>query len=238
MYVIKQLPEDFNVVEKSTLNLQKQGAYGIFLLEKMNYTTERAVQQIADALHILRKAIGYAGNKDKNAITQQYISIKGKGKNAEMLRLKDLKLTFKGFSNVPLSLGDLNENHFAITIRNLTLLEAKKLLNNNMVETRVADQGVGIPENAIDKLFTKFYRSHRTRTSHRGTGLGLYMSKAIVEAHGGSIWVESKAGEGSTFGFLLPIYDKLNPGHVALEQNNKIIRGIHGWIKNHSLYRG
>ncbi|MBI3983887.1 PAS domain S-box protein [Candidatus Microgenomates bacterium] len=111
-------------------------------------------------------------------------------------------------------------------------------LNDNMVETRVADQGVGIPENAIDKLFTKFYRSHRTRTSHRGTGLGLYMSKAIVEAHGGSIWVESKAGEGSTFGFLLPIYDKLNPGHVALERNNKIIRGIHGWIKNHSLYRG
>lgn len=109
--------------------------------------------------------------------------------------------------------------------------------NGQTVETVVQDQGVGIPENAIDKLFTKFYRSHRTRSSHRGTGLGLYMSKSIVEAHGGSIWVHSKVGEGSTFGFVLPIYDEAR-AHVSLESNNKIIRGVHGWIKNHSLYRG
>ncbi len=64
--------------------------------------------------------------------------------------------------------------------------------NGNMIETIVSDHGIGIPENAIDKLFTKFYRSHRTRGSHRGTGLGLYMSKAIIEAHGGSVWVRSK----------------------------------------------
>lgn len=110
--------------------------------------------------------------------------------------------------------------------------------NGEMIETTIQDQGVGIPENAIDKLFTKFYRSHRTRTSHRGTGLGLYMSKSVVEAHGGSIWVRSKVDEGSTFGFLLPVYNKDTQPHINVEKNNQITRGVHGWIKNHSLYRG
>lgn len=104
----------------------------------------------------------------------------------------------------------------------------------NTVVTEVIDQGVGIPQNAIDKLFTKFYRSHRTKTSHRGTGLGLYMSKAIIEAHSGHIWVESVEGEGSTFGFELPIVAK----DSSDSDNSDITRGVHGWIKNHSLYRG
>ncbi len=103
-----------------------------------------------------------------------------------------------------------------------------------MVKTAVRDHGVGMPPNAIGKLFTKFYRSHRTRTSHRGTGLGLYMSKTIIEAHGGSIQVESKEGEGSTFTFELPTVAK----QAEDDDNDKITRGVHGWIKNHSLYRG
>ncbi|MEX0748527.1 MAG: ATP-binding protein [Candidatus Saccharimonadales bacterium] len=102
------------------------------------------------------------------------------------------------------------------------------------ITTEIVDQGVGIPANAVGKLFTKFYRSHRTRTSHRGTGLGLYMSKSIVEAHGGRIWVESKEGEGSTFGFELPEVAKDSAG----SDNGNITRSVHGWIKNHSLYRG
>ncbi len=106
------------------------------------------------------------------------------------------------------------------------------------VETQVRDRGEGIPENVLDKLFTKFYRASRTKLSHRGTGLGLYMSKSIVEAHGGKIWVRSQVGEGSVFGFNLPVYDKLNKKHMPVTSNNKIIRGVHGWIKNHSLYRG
>lgn len=103
-----------------------------------------------------------------------------------------------------------------------------------ILSTEVIDQGVGMPSNTIDKLFTKFYRSHRTRTSHRGTGLGLYMSKEIVEAHGGRVHVESKEGEGSTFGFDLPTVASQD----GESDNSNITRGVHGWIKNHSLYRG
>lgn len=109
--------------------------------------------------------------------------------------------------------------------------------NEDAIETIIEDHGVGIPENELDKLFTKFYRAHGTRGSHRGTGLGLYMSKGIVEAHGGSIWVHSKEGTGSTFGFLLPMYTAMAGKH-EVDSSNKVTRGVHGWIKNHSLYRG
>ena len=119
-YVIKQLPEDFVVKEISNVKLFKAGGYAIFVLRKKNYTTERAVQQIADALHIDRKRIGYAGNKDKNAVTEQSISIKGAKKDkAEGLNLKDLKLKFLGYAKEPINLGDLKGNSFEIVVRNI-----------------------------------------------------------------------------------------------------------------------
>lgn len=105
--------------------------------------------------------------------------------------------------------------------------------HEEVIKTAVTDEGIGMPANTIAKLFSKFYRSHRTRTSHRGTGLGLYMSKHIIEAHGGRIQVQSKEGEGSTFTFELPVAKASNE-----PDNEDIMRGVHGWIKNHSLYRG
>ena len=70
----------------------------------------------------------------------------------------------------------------------------------------VQDQGIGIPEGALFRLFERFYQADSSSTRSRGgTGLGLYISKQIVEAHGGRIWVESTAGEGSTFSFAIPV---------------------------------
>ncbi len=103
------------------------------------------------------------------------------------------------------------------------------------VETTIQDSGVGIPESVLPNLFEKFYRSHRSRTQVGGTGLGLYLSKTIVDAHGGHIWVRSKEGQGSTFGFTVLPYAKLAEEQKTGD-NNDITRGAHGWIKNHSLY--
>ncbi|HVX47948.1 MAG TPA: ATP-binding protein [Candidatus Saccharimonadales bacterium] len=104
------------------------------------------------------------------------------------------------------------------------------------VETTVQDFGFGIPNNIMQNLFTKFYRDHRNRAQVGGTGLGLYLSKAIIEAHGGHLWVRSKPGKGSVFGFTLTPYAQL-----AEEQkrtgSRDLTRSAHGWIKNHSLYR-
>jgi signal transduction histidine kinase len=110
------------------------------------------------------------------------------------------------------------------------------LTKDGMIETTVRDFGLGIPTSLLPNLFTKFYRDHRNRAQIGGTGLGLYLSKAIVTAHGGNLWVRSKEGEGSTFGFTLVPYAQLAE-ELKQSGDQDITRSAHGWIKNHSLYR-
>ena len=74
------------------------------------------------------------------------------------------------------------------------------------IEGRVVDTGIGIPEEARDKLFSEFFRAKNAKSLHiPGTGLGLAIVKQIVEKAGGKIWFESEAGKGSTFSFSLPL---------------------------------
>lgn len=73
------------------------------------------------------------------------------------------------------------------------------------VYVSVSDAGPGIAEDDVPRLFDAYWKGQRT--GRKGTGLGLYISKAIVEAHGGRIWVESKLGVGSTFHFAIPKED-------------------------------
>lgn len=69
----------------------------------------------------------------------------------------------------------------------------------------VSDTGIGIPESQMQFIFQKFFRAHNVvRFQLGGTGLGLYVTKRIVEAHGGTISVQSKEGKGSTFTVTLP----------------------------------
>lgn len=110
------------------------------------------------------------------------------------------------------------------------------LTHEGSVETVIQDFGVGIPENAMRHIFDKFYRNQRSRSRIGGTGLGLYLSKLVVEAHGGHIWVRSKPGEGSTFGFTLLPYNQVVDAKRG-SSSGTIVRSAHGWIKNHSLYR-
>src|SRR5690606_39754881 len=110
------------------------------------------------------------------------------------------------------------------------------LRDDGMIETTVQDFGIGIDASIIGNLFEKFYRNHRSRAEVGGTGLGLYLSKAIVKAHGGQIWVQSKPGQGSIFGFTLQQYAKLADTQKTAD-NQGMRRVAHGWIKNHSFYR-
>jgi len=70
------------------------------------------------------------------------------------------------------------------------------------VRIDVTDTGTGIPAHDLDRIFHRFQQA--TGSHPRGLGLGLYISRAIVEAHGGRIWVDSAPGTGSTFSFTLP----------------------------------
>jgi len=73
------------------------------------------------------------------------------------------------------------------------------------VQVSVSDTGIGIPANELERIFDRFYQVDNSPTRHyRGTGLGLTISKHIIEYHHGRIWAESTQGEGSTFTFVLP----------------------------------
>ena len=77
--------------------------------------------------------------------------------------------------------------------------------NDRTVTLFVRDEGDGIPADKIDKIFDRFYRIDDTMTRKtQGTGLGLYLVKAIINAHGGDISVKSTLGHGSTFYFTIP----------------------------------
>jgi signal transduction histidine kinase len=79
--------------------------------------------------------------------------------------------------------------------------KGKKIADSNQVIVSIKDEGSGIDPSIMPRLFTKF-----ATKSDKGTGLGLYISKSIVEAHGGNIWAENnRDGKGATFTFTLPI---------------------------------
>ncbi len=107
-------------------------------------------------------------------------------------------------------------------------------IKDNEVITRVHDTGIGISKEGVEKLFTKFYRVHGgLATGSGGSGLGLYLSKSIVELHNGKIWVESTEGLGSTFSFSLPLFDPVEYEKIK-STGNQTLRRKRGWITKSS----
>lgn len=131
--------------------------------------------------------------------------------------------------------NNLLDNAVKYSVQSQQIIVTAFLNQEGMVETTVQDFGVGIPGSVLPNLFEKFYRNHRTRAQIGGTGLGLYLTKALVTAHGGQVWVKSKEGEGTTFGFTLKPYSKL--ADELKHPSSELVHQAHGWIKNHSYNR-
>ncbi|MCA9397919.1 GAF domain-containing sensor histidine kinase, partial [candidate division WWE3 bacterium] len=106
-------------------------------------------------------------------------------------------------------------------------------VDKHMVQIGIHDTGQGIKEDDLKKLFTKFGKlqqgSFVKSSEEGGTGLGLYISKGLVDLHGGKIWAESKIGEGSTFAFTVELatddlkqkYEKKQAEEAKLKSNQK-----------------
>mgnify|MGYP001043877658 CR=1 FL=1 len=98
-------------------------------------------------------------------------------------------------------ISNLISNAFKFTKEGSIVVNAKKEERENKAIVSVKDTGIGIDPDVLPRLFQKF-----ATKSYQGTGLGLYISKSIVEAHGGKMWAENNTGEkGAVFYFTLPL---------------------------------
>ena len=92
-------------------------------------------------------------------------------------------------------------------------------MRGDTIVTAVRDHGIGIPADEINLVFERFHRGRQvSSTNYGGLGLGLYITRQIVERHGGVIWVDSREGEGTTFSFSLPVADELNASSSPVTQ--------------------
>ncbi|WP_258084709.1 tRNA pseudouridine(13) synthase TruD [Thermococcus thermotolerans] len=116
---IKAQPEDFVVIEDPLLQIFEGRKHAIFLLKKRNWDTMSAVKEIAKRAGINYRDIGFAGTKDRHAVTYQYISVPAGARNAvESVRIRDIELRFVSYGRF-IKLGHLRGNRFRIIVRDV-----------------------------------------------------------------------------------------------------------------------
>ena len=184
-------------------------------LEKTYKSNERMINLINDLLNVARIEEGrYVYNPifaDITEIIQSAIK-----SFQEEAKRRNIKLEFReakkklpkillDTEKIRLTVDNLIDNAIRYTSPGGEVIISLKQ-KGEQIECSVKDSGVGIPKDQRGRVFTKFFRgSNVMRMETEGTGLGLFTSKNIIEAHGGKIWFKSKEKKGSTFYFTLPI---------------------------------
>jgi PAS domain S-box-containing protein len=188
-------------------------------LEKTYKSNERMIMLINDLLNVTRIEEGrYLYNPvltEFEPILESLLSfyteeIKRKGLKLEVEKPKEkLPPVMVDVEKIKLALQNLIENAIKYTLPGGKISISLKRLEDS-IEFSIKDTGVGIPKDQQNRVFTKFFRAvNATRLETEGSGLGLFITKNIIEAHGGKIWFESEEGKGTTFYFTLPIPQKL-----------------------------
>jgi two-component system sensor histidine kinase KdpD len=145
--------------------------------------------------HHIREAIEAALNTTKNAISKHSIEVRADQK------LPFVKIDLRRIEEV---IAQLLDNAAKYSPPN-TKITIDSRVEDRILVTSVADQGLGIDEFDQALIFDKFYRGRGQRSKIQGTGMGLAIAKAIVEAHGGKMSMVSQLGKGSVFTFSLPL---------------------------------
>lgn len=200
-------------------------------LQRTNSSNERMINLVDDLLNLSRIEEGrYIQFKD-------YVSLEGLvEKNIENLQIKlnkkKLRLSFEKTENIPQVLAD--KEKINLVVQNLLenaanySLEGGKITvvlkedkEKNEAIFQVQDSGIGIADDQKARIFTKFFRAKNAVQSETvGSGLGLFINKNIVEAHGGRIWFESEKDKGTAFFFALPIKKRVG-GENGSQNGNK-----------------
>lgn len=132
---------------------------------------------------------------------------------------KDVKIVFNKLGST-CPLVNIDKGKIALVINNIMsnaikyskktqVLEIKTEIEDYELKVSFTDFGIGIPDEQQESIFSKFFRAdNAVKYQTDGTGLGLFISKNIIRAHGGNIWFDSHKDKGSTFYFTIPITGK------------------------------
>jgi PAS domain S-box-containing protein len=181
---------------------------------KTYQANERMIDLINDLLDVTRIEEGRYLYKPVLTNLETIVEFVVKSQKEE-LEKKNLKLEYKKpKKELPKIMLDVDKIRLAIQniIDNAIKytkpggwIEVSFKHTKNEIEFLIKDSGVGIPKDQQNRVFTKFFRGANVmRMETEGSGLGLFITKNIIEAHGGRIWFESKVGKGTTFHFILP----------------------------------
>ncbi|MEO6357308.1 MAG: ATP-binding protein [Ferruginibacter sp.] len=188
-------------------------------LEKINHHGKRADAIVKGMLQHSRSSSGIKEPTDINALCDEYLrlsyhGLRAKDKSFNATIKTDFDNTLEKINIIPQDIGRIVLN---LLTNAFYAVNEKKQLNINgyepivsvstkkmgdTVEITVIDNGIGIPQKIVDKIFQPFFT---TKPTGQGTGLGLSLSYDIVKAHGGEFEVETKEDEGSTFIIQLPV---------------------------------
>lgn len=200
------------------------------LLSEAFSSSERMVHLIHDFLNVSRLQTGKFMLEQRS--TDLVKLVKDEVDSLERVaEARDIKLKFTHKGDIPLL--NIDENKIQQVVMNYidnALFYSRDTTQpvqisvarvEDTVEVKVIDTGIGVPKSEQAQLFSKFYRASNARKQRPdGTGVGIYLAKKVVTAHGGDIIFESEEGKGSTFGFSLPL-DKLTV--ESSSQSNNLV---------------
>ncbi len=190
------------------------------LVEKTYASNERMVNLINDLLNVTRIEEGRYLYKPELTHIEDLIDplvdsykpeIERRGINLKIKKPKTKTPTIAAdIEKITLVVQNLLDNAIKYTPKGgEVLISIKHDSDAGRVQVSFKDSGVGIPKDQQTRLFGKFFRAANVvRMETEGSGLGLFISKNVISAHGGDIWFESEEGKGSTFYFYLPVTDK------------------------------
>jgi PAS domain S-box-containing protein len=204
-----------------TLEYLLKGSYGE-LDEKQKYIVEQLINSNKDLLRMVNTLLDtYSYESGKQTLVKREINMNKLIKESinELISLAEDKNHNIIFEETPepwMVTGDKQElkrvlinllSNAIIHTSEKGLIEFNLKPEGDFLIVSIKDNGAGLSEKDKKALFQRYFRGGKTLRKV-GTGLGLYLSKYIVEAHGGKIWVESKIKEGSTFYFSIPLSKK------------------------------
>lgn len=202
-----------------SLNLLKDGPCNptdtTTLIELIKESTERMIKLVNDLLDVSRIEMGKNNfiprQTNLHVLIQKIINNSALFARANNISLQleapeTLSNVYTDPDKISLVIQNLIDNAIKYTKGQgevKTILQEKK----NFIKVAIKDTGVGIPKFQQKHIFQKFFRSDNIMKHQTiGTGLGLFIAKAVIEQSNGQIWFESEEGKGTTFYFTLPIY--------------------------------